>query len=81
MWDACPDAPTSAEMTLPRGQASHKPRGRKPRHVPMPSGKATLLWGLDRAPGVRWRRAADLATGDGVPMVEANDVAPDAGLL
>ena len=31
----------------PRGQASHKPRGRKPRHAPMPFGEAKRLWGFD----------------------------------
>ena len=29
------------------GQASDKPRGRKPRKVPMRSGKTTELWGFD----------------------------------
>ena len=44
----------------PRGQASHKPRGRKPRHAPLPFGEAKRLWGLDgsqagaMAPTGRW---------------------------
>ena len=33
----------------PRGQASYKPRGRKPRHAPMASGEAKRLWGFDRS--------------------------------
>src|SRR4029077_18899874 len=47
--DACPDAPTCANVTTPRGQASYKPQGRKPRHAPVLSGEAKALWGFDRS--------------------------------
>jgi hypothetical protein len=40
LWDACPVAPTCERVTLQRGQASYKPRGRKPRRTPPRSGAA-----------------------------------------
>ena len=38
LCDACPDAQACAFVMTPRGQASHKPRGRKPRHAPLSFG-------------------------------------------
>ena len=60
MCDACPYAPTREDVTTLRGQASYKPRGRKPRHAPLAFGEAKRLWGFDRsrvvamAPLSRW---------------------------
>jgi hypothetical protein len=34
-------------MSTLGGQASYKPRGRKPRHAAVRSGKARPLWGFD----------------------------------
>ena len=47
LCDACPDALACEDLTPPRGQALHKPRGRKPRRAPMRFGEAKPLWGLD----------------------------------
>ena len=41
----------------PRGQASDKPRGRKPREAPARSGEPTLLWGFDCSQ-LAWRRGS-----------------------
>ncbi len=53
-----------ADVMTPRGQASHKPQGRKPRHAPMPFGEAKPLWGFDGSQCGRMPQSAARAEGD-----------------
>ena len=55
----------------PRGQASDKPRGRKPRDAPMPFGEAKPLWGFDGS-----QSRPDAAIG---PRDAEGDIAPMSG--
>jgi hypothetical protein len=64
----------------PRGQALHKPRGRKPRHAPMRFGEAKLLWGFDGSQWARWRQTAAALANDMTPMRDGDSVRPDLGM-
>ena len=64
----------------PRGQASHKPRGRKPRHAPMAFGEAKLLWGFDGAQAGVMHPPAKGSADDILPMRDGDDARPVSGI-
>ena len=64
-------------MTL-RGQASHKPQGRKPRHAPMPFGEAKPLWGFDGSQSGRMLQTEVRREGDIARMSDVRDAGPES---
>ena len=81
MCDACPYAQVCADVMTPRGQVSHEPRGRKPRHAPMPFGEAKPLWGFDGLQSRAMATPVDESGDDIAPLRYGDKAKPAAAMM